>query len=305
MLNCCFIGTCQIKAISDILSENEQFCSKYNIKNVTEVHKSSINEIEKLFKRKDIDLFICQPISTNYRKGIISTERLLQNFKCEIIMIPFIYFDGYFPGISYLYDENGNKVQKYGLNYYDKNILNHVLENINFNKVENYLIENHNFEENLKRIEFLINDTDYYGKKECIRKVEASLKKLEIRELFPYDYKKPVDVKISDFIRENYKNKRLFFTMNHPTDEVLYEITNRIMKKLNLNSVKFKQKDFLKDTIFPIYPCVKEKLDLKFDTTFSKISNLKPVTNFNETLKIFTSIYFSEIKLKTLIKNFI
>ena len=305
MLNVCFIGTCQIKAIADILSQHSEFAQKYTIKNIIEVHKATDESIEKMFKDENMQLFICQPISTNYRKGIISTKRLLENFNSKIIMIPFIYFDGYFPAISYLYDEEGKKIEKYGLNYFDKNVLAHVLENVNFNKVENYLVENHNMDEILEKVENKLNSVNYYGKNFCLRHVEASLKRLEIREMYPYDYPKPVDVKISDYIRENYINKRLFYTMNHPTDDILYETTNRIMKLLNLNFVKFVKKDFLKDIVFPIYPCVKHNLDLKFDTTWSKISKLKPITDFNETLKIFTSIYFSEIKIKNLIKNFI
>lgn len=45
------------------------------------------------------------------------------------------------------------------------------------------------------------------------------------------------DVKISDFIFENYKYMKIFYDSNHPTEIVMREICRRMAKKLGINDV--------------------------------------------------------------------
>ena len=61
--------------------------------------------------------------------------------KCKLLskkigncLIPFIYFDGYYPSIIYLKDDKGNKIEKNNISYHDSNILKLLIEKIDINK---------------------------------------------------------------------------------------------------------------------------------------------------------------------------
>lgn len=316
-MKCALIGTCQVKAISEILACNNLF--KYDISEVIEVHKASTDYIDNFCNEriKNIDLIILQPISTNYRNGSFSTKRIMKIMdSSKVIMIPYIYFDGYFPDICYLYDENKNKIDKDGLIYHDRNIINHIIDQIDLEKIGNndYLKDNHNMEYHVERITNILTDKTYFNKNQSIRKCNKSIRRLEIRELEPYDYGKPVDVKISDFIKNNYMTDRLFHTMNHPTNIVLYEVCDRILKILNNNNYENYEnngnyenrdiKELLGDIVFPIYPSTTSNLELSFDTTYSYITNKNKLT-FDEIISMYVKLYFTNVKIKTLFSIFL
>lgn len=50
---------------------------------------------------------------------------------------------------------------------------------------------------------------------------------------------KTCDIKISDFILENYKKQQLFYTPNHPAPIILKIMAKQILKKLNINYQDF------------------------------------------------------------------
>ena len=74
------------------------------------------------------------------------------------------------------------------------------------------------------------------------------------------------EIKISDYIAENYKSKQLFFTMNHPTLALYYELITRILQYLGNNEIEFEGEILEQDgTETPIYPSVKKVLELEFE----------------------------------------
>ena len=76
------------------------------------------------------------------------------------------------------------------------------------------------------------------------------------------------DIKISDFIRDNYRKYRLFHTINHPTDVLGLEVANQILSKLNMPPISEGTKPQYKEVLgrlqVPIYPSVIDGLDLTF-----------------------------------------
>lgn len=312
MKQCAFIGTCQLKAISDILSKCSDFTSEYEICKVILVHSTSKEDINNFFTNelKDVDLVICQPVSPKYRKGLVSTKRLLE-YKpksCQTILVPYLYFDGYFPSIIYLKDSQNKKVYKNGLIYHDKNVIKHLLNKIDVKKskgVDTYLNLTHKEEVHVKRITNILNDKYYYGKNQTQRIINETVKILEYRELSPYDYKRPVDIIMSDYIKNNYNKTRLFFTMNHPTNDTLIELSKRILSHLEINSdLDFLHNlpEYLDDVIFPIYPSLIHNLNLEFKSD-CYISNKCII--FDEFIKIYVKSYFKNIKISTLIHNYL
>lgn len=74
-----------------------------------------------------------------------------------------------------------------------------------------------------------INNTDMYKKEDIIKNFEHEMKKLKERE-------KNCDIKISDYIEENYRWKQLFYDPNHPTNDVIKEKAIRVLDILNIKS---------------------------------------------------------------------
>ena len=68
---------------------------------------------------------------------------------------------------------------------------------------------------------------DFFSTDAVYKAVEQSLLELKKRE-------EDVDVVISDYISENYDKRQLFYSFNHPINEVLVEYVWRILDFLGL-----------------------------------------------------------------------
>ncbi len=72
-----------------------------------------------------------------------------------------------------------------------------------------------------------------------------------------------------DFVIDNYK-RQIFYSPNHPTQNVILELARRILKFIDISDASFQNTDYLlseKASLvgqdIPIYPKVKEILGLK------------------------------------------
>ncbi|NBV28522.1 hypothetical protein EBS02_05845 [bacterium] len=104
----------------------------------------------------------------------------------------------------------------------------------------------------------LLNQTNFHLKDRMLR----SLSILEEKE-------KNTDIKVVNFIRENYKRRRLFFTKNHVTRPVLIHLGNEILRHLNITYTIEEQKYtdlgvYNKYWIQPICSIVQRELDLEY-----------------------------------------
>ena len=114
-------------------------------------------------------------------------------------------------------------------------------------------------------------------KNEIIKNSETSFKNLYERENGINNYIK-IDIPIYNFIKENYKNKRLFLRENHPTDFLMNKYSYLIYKKiwndnvyfqsnkLNIYNEKFEKKNTLNapETYLEIDSFTKKTLELEF-----------------------------------------
>lgn len=234
-------GNCQLPFLAKYLVSCELFNQTYVI-----YDKAFINDFspdywnEKLLS--EIDLFIYQRVSSSYLGEQMSTEYILKRLspKCETVSIPNSYFQGYFP-------QHISKRSPYDrFPYGDRNIVE--------------AINNSEFSENeiQELVRMLAND-DYYSSEELEKNTESSLEELARREA-------GLDVIISDFVKENYKDRYLFYTVNHPTFWVIREVAIRILKLLDFNHTNINSLviDSLNDLVVPIYPSVIKHLGLNF-----------------------------------------
>ena len=245
-----FHGNCQISTISKILSTSSDFKEEYTLIFVPPVHVirwSSVNENAFSLLLPHANLFIYQNVKEGpgYSKWM-STEYIKTQLqkKCITIAIPNTYFGGYFP--QYTRNENrpmfGSKYNRVGIVPYGDLKINTLVE------------EGRSEDE----IEKLLQSDNLFKKDEVEKNCKDSLAELKHREEL-------CDVKISDFIEDNYKKKYLFYTINHPTKEVLREVTKRIADKLGYKD-DLETKEVAADSNIQqfIYPSVKKHLKLTF-----------------------------------------
>lgn len=169
---------------------------------------------------------------------------------CRSVSVPLTTFEGYWPQDSAPYYETSP--------YYKKNE-NDLYpfggrRDINLeNAVENGTVE--------KEIKKILRD-DFYSKEEVYKLFQKTLKKYRVLE-------RKSDIKISDFLEENYLVRRVFLDRGHACDFVLKEYAKRILTFLdiaiNLEMIEKINLDWYKQHHFeqPIYSSVQRCLKFK------------------------------------------
>lgn len=98
---------------------------------------------------------------------------------------------------------------------------------------------------------------DVFSREEILDNFRIGMEKIAKREL-------NWDVKIYDFIMENYRKIKLFYNIGHPTNMVMREISLGIMKILEISdeiSCNYEM-DYYEE---PVYDCVKKVLGLEWE----------------------------------------
>ena len=206
-----FYGNCQMDALMKVTGLKGQYIACYK----TQIKKEDFNSII-----KSCDIIFTQKIKDDYHnKFYLSTSNVIKQkkkdckvFICAVNYMKFYYFDSftsktilkptpyhYFSLIKYKEDI--------------QHIKNNIINNIDFKS-----------KEDLNKI--VSNDIQELVTRENI------IKKKYIGDNIYYIF-------TSEFIKNNYKDKLLFWTINHPTKHILQhmarEINNNIEVKINYN----------------------------------------------------------------------
>ena len=223
--NIVIYSNCQGKGIS------------YFLKKVIPESKITIIENYDIIKNKKsidtsilekADLFIYQPISENhniYSTSINVKNNIMNYLKSDCIKIsfPYIYNDSLWiiipPAIIDNYIGNYNEYNKY----------------INTLPIEKLKSEGKTLDE---IIELYGNNKINFNYKE---RYDNSMKILREKEEL-------CDVIVSDYIEENIRREKLFFTQNHPTTSIFIHCVNQIMDLLKIDH-KFKKENYKQNEI--------------------------------------------------------
>ena len=106
----------------------------------------------------------------------------------------------------------------------------------------------------------LISREDYFNRETLKQNIEAELRDFELRE-------ESIEIKMGDFLRQNYDKFLMFVTDMHPTRRVLEEFARRILKRLCISDMEIEcgreeiQPPMPKDMAFVIYPSVLKAFD--------------------------------------------
>ena len=93
------------------------------------------------------------------------------------------------------------------------------------------------------------------------REIEDELERFQLRET-------SIDIKMADYLKDNYNKFLMFVTVNHPTKTVLIEFARRILNKLDIgySDVPYDENEIpcqMPNIIFAIYPSVLYQLNLR------------------------------------------
>jgi hypothetical protein len=209
-------ATCQGRAISGFLKENKAFNERYVINDVLSAPEFVRGLIPlKDIKNRDIiisqaDVFIYQPVKDIYNEH--STVFLRKSLKkdCVQISMPFVYNLSTFP-LAPIYKRDFAEI-------YTKEGDQLVL--VNKEAIDDLI------DKGLKTAEILdlydSNKMDFYFEKRHRLELAVFANREEL-----------LDIKVTDFIRENISEKQLFLFPSHPTSEMFIYMTNQILALLD------------------------------------------------------------------------
>ena len=271
-------GNCQARVLASFLNSSELFKSHYQYVTIKPVHIINKNEFNELINDivPKLNLFIFQPVSENYKGKEYSSSHLIEQLNTETqnISFPSCYFTGYNPEIKYLKDDKGRMITEQ-FDYHDLNIIQGFLESLSIEQVKEKII-NYN----------------YYPSNFSLTEIEKSLAQLSKRENNIFDTGKQIDIKISGFIRDNYKKNRLFNTINHPSKFIFKYIAEQILKLLDIEDNIQLDRDFLNHTIYPIYQSNYQNLKFDFANPM-QYSIRECVYTLNDTIESYFDYYAS------------
>lgn len=252
-------GNCHTRIIKKYLESSYKFSDIYGFYDFGTIYSFAFVGYLEESVLEHCDLFIYQYVSKEYKGYEASTDYILAHLNkgCKKINIPNLIGFGkmFFPQSTFNPYDKSYKVAPGGLfPNGDENIIKFMENNISINKIIHSLKKN------------------IYSKNYILLNFNTVFKKL-------IDKEKYWDIKISHFIKKNYKKKLLFYDPGHPTNYLLKKIAKEVLRTLNIYD-KIQIIDGINLDIWqmPIYPCVRKCLKLKFKT--KKLRCTLPVEEF-------------------------
>lgn len=229
-------------------------------------------EDDVLQKLKLCDVLLYQP----HFKGKWTPEWRTSNFWVKycsakhIISFPSLFFSGYNPELTYIKKPNGRHLNEGFSDYHDKRILKFYLDGCS--------------ESIAKR--------DLFRLKLSEKSVKANLE-AAIAELNSREESDQLDVKVSEFILANYRKERLFYTVNHPSNYLLYFVVDEVIRILNIKNVIRPRltQELLKYDVYPISGAVSKALKLDFDCSDELYLIQNKVMTARELISTYYKIY--------------
>ncbi len=267
---CVVFGNCQTFYMTRILHQTDVINTNYNIIEFPLIQDLTV-EKKTGFSRdllKHISLFIYQNVSDDNKfSPLLSTDRYILpslDKNCLKCSFPFVYFKGYFP--QYVWNRRNYLLDNY-MPYGDLKIQELIEKGYPISKCVEEL-----------------GDLKLFSDKELKDNLSDTISELQKRESH-------CDVKISDFIFENYQEKYLFYTPSHPVTDLLIEVAKRIFKHLNIQNYYIKSESLPENDGYEmlIYPSVVKKLNLKFEKRRFRYSAL--VSKKSDDLKGYVEKY--------------
>lgn len=270
-MNILFYGNCQLYAVLKTLN-----LSSYYKVYLIECWKQEINKEYFTDIIKKCNIIITQPIHDNYRDVEHLSTSYIKHHKsvdCKLIIFDSCYFDFYYFDLTYkMFD---NKMLSKPIDYH----YNKMIECFN----NNYSIEHY--------ITNFVNNIDLKTFDELETLANNSLNELynrHIKNIEKYGGNNIYFISTHEYIKENYKNKLLFYSMNHPTKYVIQYICEKIVDILKIENTINYNIDILAGTKCILYKCIAKNVN--FDIESHDILTLG-ISDINKITQLYYDTY--------------
>lgn len=245
-------GNCHMDVVRKYLFRSSEYLSEYItfvFPPIYDIEKSNIDNIDESFLQ-EIDLLIYQRIERTNQFGVKwNTEDMMQRLKqgCRTVSVPNTIFYGYFPQEGH----RSNTILKNQKNFRP------MFTGDKF--IEREFYESGSISETIE----IIKKKDYLSASVIDKNLRKSIRMLELQDAW-------CDIKMTDYILENYKRIFLFTEPKHPINIFFKEMTQRILKYIEINDSFSACEDLDKEDSLAtisrlLYPAVKENLGLTFE----------------------------------------
>ncbi len=218
---CLIYANCQGQGISRFLLCHTEYADTYENTHLSNFYFIENKKSLPIDVLQQADCFIYQPLGHQY--GVYSSEKVMGRLKpgCVTISFPYIYNDALWP-----FAPSGNSLK-------GGEILIRLMDRgYSIHRIIDAFLD-------------LAIDCEFD------RRLDRTLSILKEKE-------KKTDIKVSDFIREQLRKKRLFLIQSHPTSVVYIHCVNQILKCLGYDDVNpslpFSIDDVELDPCWPITP---------------------------------------------------
>ncbi len=253
-----FYGQCILRDIYKCVIQVKSFCDEYASAYTQTGKSQAVVSNRLLYHMKDVcDVYIYSPKMLD-RDSIYSVAYSDLPSDCKIISVSNLVAPIYWPQVEtkidvynqlYLHSYNARR----DLDFY------HTLYRREDYNVNRMIIEG----KSDKQILEALSSDDFYSEKQVVRNFNIAMKLVDIAE-------RDVEVKVADYIRENYTKKMLYQNAFHPNKYVVWEYARRLLKTMGIFSQELEILQNLSPMHIhqsgdvPIYPCVAKHLKLEF-----------------------------------------
>lgn len=252
-----FYGICYVRAICECLNENIHFKNEYTALHWVSYRSLDVRE-EQLFQYLlgKCDLYVCNGYFTE--KQNIRSEWLMGrlNKMCRVIRIPLIDCRAYYPCDK-----------KYRNNGYHYAVISNHSPYMTF-VWQDYLINEMIHEgRDVEDIISVVKDEGLYSHDYVVENYKKELRKIEFAE-------SAADIKITDYLYQNHGRKRLFLDGQHISNDVIYEMSQRLLTLLGIrgdDNGTIPERRLLFTSEVPVYPSVIKHLNLNIYDGKSKL----------------------------------
>ena len=138
-----------------------------------------------------------------------------------------------------------------------------------------------------------INNIDLISKEELENKAIVSIGELKTRyenNKIKYTGENVYFIYSGDYIRDNYKDKLLFYSMNHPTFHLLKFISEQIAEILDLKNVNYRFFE-IDNAKCIIYKCIQKVVNFNIDDCKLKLQD-RNNGEIKDTIEDMTKLYY-------------
>lgn len=270
-----FYGNCQLGSLAQTLQLSSTMWY------VPCFEDGLINEGDFMSIVRNADIIITQPISDDYKgKSYLSTKHIIQTCKrtAKIFIFPSLHFEFYYPDLTYKFIDN--VLLQEPADYHYKCILE------NFDKGVDFILEK------------FIENINYKSSDELLSIAEKSILELKRREQLALEYRainsSVYVIFFSEYLEANFKQKLLFYSMNHPTACSLQFVAERIRNELGFGAINYTHDGLRSSERGILFSCLQKCVNFDIKVHSPRLSKYELESN-REIIKKYIDSYISTI----------